>query len=327
MMSEPPNPVVGRFAPSPTGIMHAGNIFSALLCWLVVRLQGGRIVLRIEDLDATRSRPEFADRIRKDFEALGLTWDAGPYFQSDRSERYREAIAELDGRGLLYPCFCTRADLHAASAPHAGETFVYAGTCRDLSAEERARRLTERRRAFADDDAAAAYEPALRLRCDERTIEGKDLFQGVFRARLDEKCGDFVVRRSDGGASYQIAVVIDDAEQGVNCIVRGYDLLASVPQQIYLQKLFGFETPVYGHGPLLVDDAGVRLAKRHRSASFDQMLSDAGTPAAVLGRICCAVGLTEEDGPVRPEDLLQRWTLEELQQRFRNEKRIVYQSA
>lgn len=316
--------VIGRFAPSPTGRMHAGNIFSALLCWLVVRMQDGRIVLRIEDLDGERSRREHADRIMADLEALGLTWDEGPCYQSDRHERYREVIAELDRRGLLYPCFCTRADLHASAAPHEGEMAVYAGTCRELTADERSKRLEERRRGNSHADATSAYEPALRLRCDSSIIEVDDLFQGIYRCKLDEDCGDFVVRRSNGGASYNLAVVVDDAEQSVNCIVRGSDLLASTPQQIHLQRMLGYRTPEYGHIPLLVDERGVRLAKRQRSASLEEMLARSGTIEAMLGHLCHMTGLIEEEEPMTPERLLKRLTLQELLDRFHGVNRIVF---
>ena len=317
-------PVVGRFAPSPTGIMHAGNVFSALMCWLIVRLQNGRIVLRIEDLDGARSRSEFADRIQRDLEALGLTWDEGPCFQSTEGERYRTLISELEQRGLIYPCFCTRADLQAASAPHADEIRVYAGTCRDLTAEQRTMRLAERRAGFARQEEADAYRPALRVRCDDRIIAFDDLFQGEFSCRLDAECGDFIVARSDGGASYQLAVVADDAAQGVNCIVRGCDLLPVTPQQIYLQELLGYETPVYAHSPLLVDADGVRLAKRHRSAHYDELLARYGSPQGALGHICAVTGLTETDDPVTPEELLASLTLESLQELYRGTKSIVY---
>lgn len=316
--------VVGRFAPSPTGIMHAGNIFSALICWLIVRLQGGRIVLRIEDLDGTRSRVEFADRIQRDFEALGLTWDEGPYYQNTEGGRYRALIDRLERHGLVYPCFCTRADLQAASAPHAGEMQVYAGTCRNLTAEQRAERLAERRAGFARKEDADAYRPALRVRCDDRVISFDDFFQGMFSCRLDEECGDFVVARSDGGASYQLAVVADDAAQGVNCIVRGCDLLPVTPQQIYLQRLLGYETPAYAHIPLLVDGGGVRLAKRHKSAHYDELLARYGSPQKVLGHICALAGLSETTEPLTPEELLARYTLESLQELYRGVTSIIY---
>lgn len=317
-------PVVGRFAPSPTGIMHAGNIFSALLCWLIVRLQDGRIVLRIEDLDAARSRVEFADRIQRDFEALGLTWDEGPYFQSIEGERYQALIRELEQRDLVYPCFCTRADLHAASAPHAGEMKIYAGTCRDLTREQRIERLEQRRAGFARPEDVEAYRPSLRLRCDDRSVAFDDFFQGTFSCQLDAECGDFVIARSDGGASYQLAVVADDAAQSVNCVVRGRDLLPVTPQQIYLQELLGYETPAYAHIPLLIDADGVRLAKRHKSAHYDELLAQYGSPQKVLGHICAITGLVETAEPLTPEDLLSRYTLESLQELYRGVTSIRY---
>ena len=166
-------PVVGRFAPSPTGRMHAGNIYAALIAWLVAKSQGGHMVLRIEDLDRERSKAAYIDQIQRDFETLGLFWDEGPYFQHDRDEAYAEAFGRLEARGLLYPCFCTRADLHAASAPHRGEKLVYAGTCRHLSAEE-----VEARR-------AAGRTPGWRVAVDGRTIAFEDLVQGSYAQKLD----------------------------------------------------------------------------------------------------------------------------------------------
>lgn len=217
-------PVVGRFAPSPTGRMHAGNVLAALTAWLVAKSQGGRIVLRIEDLDAERSKPVYIDAVQRDFEALGLTWDEGPYFQHDRTEAYRAAYDELRERGLVYPCFCTRADLHAASAPHRGEKPVYPGTCRHLSDGERAARAQQRM-------------PAQRLIVPDREVAFVDQVQGSYAQNLAADCGDFLVQRSDGAFAYQLAVVVDDAAQGVTSVVRGVDLLCSTPQQLYLQEL------------------------------------------------------------------------------------------
>ena len=205
-------PVVGRFAPSPTGRMHAGNVFAALTAWLVAKSQGGRIVLRIEDLDAERSKPVYIDAVQRDFEALGLTWDEGPYFQHDRTEAYRAAYDELRERGLVYPCFCTRADLHAASAPHRGEKPVYPGTCRHLGDGERAVRAQQRM-------------PAQRLIVPDREVAFVDQVQGPYAQNLAADCGDFLVQRSDGAFAYQLAVVVDDAAQGVTSVVRGVDLL------------------------------------------------------------------------------------------------------
>ena len=253
-------PVVGRFAPSPTGRMHAGNVFAALTAWLVAKSQGGRIVLRIEDLDAERSKPVYIDAVQRDFEALGLTWDEGPYFQHDRTEAYRAAYDELRERGLVYPCFCTRADLHAASAPHRGEKPVYPGTCRHLSDGERAARAQQRM-------------PAQRLIVPDREVAFVDQVQGSYAQNLAADCGDFLVQRSDGAFAYQLAVVVDDAAQGVTSVVRGVDLLCSTPQQLYLQELLGLPHPVYAHIPLLVAERDRRLSKRDRDAALDALLA------------------------------------------------------
>lgn len=289
--------VVGRFAPSPTGVMHAGNIFAALNSWLIAKSQGGDIVLRIEDLDAERSRKEYADKIMADFESLGLTWDAGPFYQSDRQEAYREAYESLEAQGLVYPCYCTRAELNAQSAPHGmGEKAVYGGTCRALTSEERA----ERDRSLAQQGRG----PSSRLRVSDETIGFDDLYQGPFAQKLDEECGDFIIRRSDGGFAYQLAVVVDDAEQGVNCVARGYDLLVSTPQQIHLQRLLGLEEPDYAHFPLFCAPDGRRLAKRNKDAAYDELLGSYGSPEAVLGHIAYVGRLQEEDAPTTPEQLL-----------------------
>ena len=286
-----PAPVVGRFAPSPTGRMHAGNVFSALAAWLVAKSQGGRIVLRIEDLDAERSKPQYVDAVQRDFEALGLTWDEGPYFQHDRTEAYRAAFDELRERGLVYPCFCTRADLHAASAPHRGEKPVYPGTCRSLSEGECARRAAER-------------TPAQRLVVPDAAVAFDDLVQGRYEQNLATDCGDFLVQRSDGAFAYQLAVVVDDAAQGVNSVVRGVDLLCSTPQQIHLQTLLGLPHPVYAHIPLLVAERDRRLSKRDRDAALDALLARFKTPAGVVGHIAGITGLAPTCDPATPEELL-----------------------
>lgn len=290
-------PVVGRFAPSPTGRMHAGNIYAALIAWLAVKSQGGRMVLRIEDLDRERSKSSYVDQIQRDFEALGLFWDEGPYFQHDREAAYAEAFSELKGKGLVYPCFCTRADLHAASAPHRGEKLVYPGTCRHLSADE-----VKRRRACGK---ACGW----RLAVDDRTVSLDDLVQGPYRQRLDRDCGDFLIRRSDDAFAYQLAVVVDDAAQGVTEIVRGVDLLCSTPQQMYLQELLGLPHPAYAHIPLLTGEKDRRLSKRDRDAALDELLACFGSPEAVIGHIACVAGLIPEEEPVMPEELLEEFTL------------------
>ncbi|WP_336604107.1 tRNA glutamyl-Q(34) synthetase GluQRS [Adlercreutzia mucosicola] len=298
-------PVIGRFAPSPTGRMHAGNIFAALVAWLVAKSQGGRMVLRVEDLDRERSKPRFVSDVQRDFESLGLTWDEGPYFQHDRDEAYRAAFDALAGRNLVYPCFCTRADLHAASAPHRGEKPVYPGTCRSLSADERSARA-----------AATGRVPAERLIVPDRVYGLDDLVQGPYTQNLARDCGDFLVRRSDGAFAYQLAVVVDDAEQGVNSVVRGMDLLCSTPQQIYLQELLGLPGAVYAHVPLIVGERDRRLSKRDRDAALDELLVRFKTPAAIIGHIAGLTGLAPSADPVTPEELLPLFSAGQLKSCF-----------
>lgn len=312
--------VVGRFAPSPTGRMHAGNIFAALVAWLVAKSQGGQIVLRIEDLDRERSKATYIDQVQRDFEMLGLTWDRGPYFQHDRSEAYQMAYDALSQMNLVYPCFCSRADLHAASAPHQGEKLVYPGTCRNLSDEEKKARL----RGLQTRDASLSRMPSERLMVDERTIELEDAFQGRYAQKLDRDCGDFLIRRSDGAFAYQLAVVVDDASQGVNCVVRGIDLLCSTPQQIYLQDLLGLAHPSYAHIPLLVASDGRRLAKRNKDAAFDELLARFKTPEGVIGYIAGRAGLSPTCEPLSPEELLATFSVEALRPLYQNRIAIPF---
>lgn len=293
-------PVVGRFAPSPTGRLHAGNIFAALVAWLVAKSQNGRMVLRVENLDRDRSKPAFIDDVQRDFEILGLTWDEGPYFQHNRDEAYRAACEKLAARDLLYPCYCTRADLHAASAPHRGEKLVYPGTCRHLSGEERAARE------------AAGRTAATRLIVPDRTFALVDLVQGEYQQNLAAECGDFLVRRSDGAFAYQLAVVVDDAAQGVNSVVRGMDLLCSTPQQMYLQEELGLPHAVYAHVPLIVGALNRRLSKRDHDAALDELLVRFGSPAAVIGHIAGISGLAPTTEPVTPAELLKTFSIEHL---------------
>ena len=298
-------PVKGRFAPSPTGRMHAGNIYAALVAWLVAKAQGGSMVLRIEDLDRQRSRSEYADLVQRDFERLGLFWDEGPYYQSCRNDAYRSAYEQLEGSGLVYPCFCSRADLKAASAPHAGEGSVYAGTCRGLSAPQRATRLQEVLNegrpgpAFRFNTGRAEAE----AQC-ERGFSFTDLIQGPQRQVPSATSGDFVLKRADGMFAYQLAVVVDDAEQGVTSVTRGVDLLSSCGSQMLLQRVLGFSHPEYCHVPLLVAPDGRRLAKRNKDAGMEQLLCEYSTPKGVLGHVAYVAGLQEEDAPASPNDLL-----------------------
>ncbi|WP_102378132.1 tRNA glutamyl-Q(34) synthetase GluQRS [Raoultibacter timonensis] len=290
---------VGRFAPSPTGRMHAGNVFAALMAWLIAKRDGGSIVLRIEDLDEQRSKSAFASAIMRDFEYLGLDWDRGPYYQSDRKNAYEEAYRDLESRGLLYPCFCTRADLHAASAPHRGEKAVYPGTCRSLTADERIARAKTR-------------DPAMRLTVPAEVYGLNDAIQGTYRQNLADECGDFLVRRSDGAFAYQLAVVLDDADQGVTTVVRGCDLLCSTPQQLYLQDLFGFEHPAYAHIPLIAGEPNRRLSKRDRDADMEALRARFKTPEALIGHLAGITGIADTCDAIALDELLQRFSLEAL---------------
>ena len=288
--------IVGRFAPSPTGRMHAGNIFAALMSWLVVKKQGGKIILRIDDLDVERSKASYADKVMGDFELLGLTWDEGPFWQQGNDERYAEAYGAIAKRGLVYPCFCTRADLRASSAPHRGEKAVYAGTCRRLSKEDVALKSQLR-------------NPSWRIEVPEKEYALVDMIQGPYSQVLSRDCGDFVIRRSDGLFAYQLATVVDDADQGVNCIVRGMDLLVSTPQQLFLQEMLGFEAPSYAHIPLIVGEKDRRLSKRDRDAGMEELLARFKTPERVLGHIAFLAGIHAEDEAASSLELLNEFDL------------------
>lgn len=274
--------------------MHAGNVLSALVAWLVAKSQGGSIVLRIEDLDDQRSRQEHIDAIMADLERLGLTWDEGPLFQSQRTELYEEAMERLSDS--LYPCFCSRADLHVRTAPHAGERFVYSGHCKGMPPHEVARLAHERAR--------EGRVAALRLSVPDEEVSFVDIFQGRFSQNLARDVGDFIVRRSDGGFAYQLAVVVDDADMGVTSVVRGIDLISSTPQQIHLARLLDAPIPSYAHLPLLCAYDGRRLAKRNRDATVESLIEAHGTPEGAIGHIAFVAGLTESDDPISCQELL-----------------------
>lgn len=298
------NTVVGRFAPTPSGRMHAGNVFAALMAWLAVRSAGGRMVLRIEDLDPRGSKPEATRLLLDDLRWLGLDWDEGPYYQSKRGEVYREALEQLGELGLTYPCFCTRAELHAATAPHASDgTVFYAGTCRSLSLAEVEKRRAVRApatRLIVPDD---ADDPA-------GTISFDDLVYGPQQEVLARSCGDFLVQRSDGVVAYQLAVVVDDALMGVNQVVRGHDLLGSSARQIYLQRLLGYEQPTYAHVPLLVAADGRRLSKRDRDLDMGEIRAHDASPERLLGRLAATIGLAEKGETVDVATLVDRFSWE-----------------
>lgn len=285
----------GRFAPSPTGIMHLGNVMCALLSWLSAKSKDGTWVLRIEDLDPDRSRRQFADRLMHDLEWLGLTWDEGPYFQSERHERYAAALERLCAMDLVYPCFCTRADIMATQAPHESDgRIVYAGTCRA--------------RTYNKKDMERA---ALRLKVPDREIAFTDGHYGPQRVNLSRHCGDFVIRRKDGAWAYQLAVVVDDAEMGITEVVRGSDLLLSSPQQIYLAELLGYPLPSFIHLPLLCNAQGQRLSKRDKSLDMEALRANF-TAEEIIGRLAFLTGLKPDDAPCRPEELLKTFSWDKL---------------
>ena len=277
----------GRFAPSPTGIMHLGNVMCALLSWLSAKSKGGTWVLRIEDLDPDRSRRQFADRLMRDLEWLGLTWDEGPYFQSERHERYAAALERLCAMDLVYPCCCTRADIMATQAPHESDgRIVYAGTCRA--------------RTYNKEDMERA---ALRLKVPDREIAFTDGHYGPQRVNLSRHCGDFIIRRKDGAWAYQLAVVVDDAEMGITEVVRGSDLRLSSPQQIYLAELLGYPLPSFIHLPLLCNAQGQRLSKRDKSLDMEALRAGF-TAEEIIGRLAFLAGLKADDAPCTAEELL-----------------------
>lgn len=311
--SSPTNPatpsaaVRGRLAPSPTGYMHLGNIWSFLLCWLAVRGSGGQVVLRMEDIDPERSRSEFADGVMRDLDWLGLHWDEGPdvggpfgpYTQSERLDRYREIIDRLQAEGHTFPCYCTRKELRSmASAPHAGDYGpAYPGTCLRLTHAEREEKENGGRR------------PALRLHCGESCIAFRDVIHGDICLRWEETGGDFPVRRSDGVIAYQLAVVVDDMDQRITQVVRGEDILHCTPRQVALYHLLGEAVPEYAHVPLIYDHEGERLAKRHRHYEIRAFRELGISAEAVIGYLAHRAGLLPEPAPVRPDDLVTGFSL------------------
>jgi glutamyl-tRNA synthetase len=296
----PPSPVCGRFAPSPSGPMHLGNARTALLAWLDVRARGGRMLLRLEDLDRDRCRPEWIDLMRYDLEWLELDWDEETPAQSLRDPAYVAALDVLREKGMVYPCFCSRRELAVASAPHGPADAPYPGTCRTLTESERAERIGEGRR------------PALRVALPDRTLSVADRLCGVASQRLAADVGDIIVRRSDGLFAYQLAVVVDDAADGVSDVVRGDDLLASTPRQVALQQMLGLPTPAYAHVPLVLGCDGRRLAKRHGPVSLHDLREAGVTARRLVGRLAALSGIGDGE-PARPADMVAGFRLEDVE--------------
>ena len=281
----------GRFAPTPSGRLHLGNILCAMLAYLSARSQGGRFLLRIEDVDIPRCPRSMAQQCIEDLLWLGFTWDEEPLFQSDRGDLYADALRRLAEGGHTYPCFCTRAQLMSLAAPNLGDTqVIYQRTCANLTAEEAAVRTLTR-------------APATRLRVPDEEITFTDGLFGPQTENLARDCGDFILRRSDGLYGYQLAVVVDDALQGVTEVVRGRDILSATPRQLYLQRLLGYDAPEYVHIPLLVDHRGRRLAKRDKDLDLTA-LAQRFSPEEILGMLAFSAGLLEEVRPVTLEQLI-----------------------
>lgn len=279
---------VGRFAPTPSGRMHLGNVFAALISWLSVRSRNGGYILRMEDLDTQRTSELFAQQIREDLMWLGIDWDQETQPQSQRSETYEKYFEILKQKELLYPCYCTRSQLHSVNAPHLSDgTYVYPGTCRKLSEEERA---------------AQQRAPSWRVRVPDKKWEIEDLVQGVYRENLSTDCGDFVVRRADGVYVYQLAVTVDDGEAGITEVVRGWDLLSSAPRQMYLQELFGFPHPDYGHVPLLLAPDGRRLSKRDEDMDLTYLQKHLKAEQ-LLGILAYSCGLIDRPEAISAKEL------------------------
>ena len=280
---------VGRFAPTPSGRMHLGNVFAALIAWLSVRSRDGEMVLRMEDLDTQRTSAEFAETLRQDLRWLGLSYDREQIPQSLRSEAYDGYFEILRDKGLLYPCYCTRSQLHGVNAPHLSDgTYVYPGTCRNLI------------------DPPKNRLPSWRVCVPDKLWTVEDNIQGHYELNLATDCGDMVVRRADGVYVYQLAVTVDDGEAGVTEVVRGMDLLSSAPRQMYLQELFGFSHPEYGHVPMLMAEDGRRLSKRDRDLDLGE-IQKRMKPEMLIGNLAHACGLIDRLQPISAAELAKEF--------------------
>ena len=313
----PPAGVRGRLAPSPTGRLHLGNAWAFLLAWLSIRARGGELLLRLEDIDPQRSRPEYVAALLEDLRWLGLDWDYGPgglcgdmpswpqagmegsfFHQSRRAAIYEAALAALEAGGMTYPCFCTRREVRQlAGAPHEDERCApYPGTCRHLSDGERMARLSAGRR------------PCVRLRCPDSLWSFEDAVMGPQAARLDECGGDFALRRSDGVVAYQLATALDDGLMGITEVARGRDILPSTPRQLALLHLLGLPAPRYAHFPLLLDGEGERFAKRHRSLTLAALREQGVPPGCIIGLLGFWAGCLPHARSVHPRELVRAFS-------------------
>ena len=287
--------ITGRLAPTPSGGLHLGNARTFLIAWLSARTAGGRVVLRIDDLDRVRVKPGFVEQAISDLHWLGLDWDGAPVYQSQRGVAYTAALQQLQAAGLVYPCVCSRREIEmAVHAPHAGEEGpIYPGTCRRQSP-------------------VSHRPPAWRFAVTGASVEFDDLFHGHCRVDVAAQCGDFVVFRNDGIAAYQLATVIDDHFQGVTEVVRGDDLLSSTPRQLLLYRALDLTPPRYVHVPVVLDAGGERMAKRRDSTRL-AALREAGIPAArVVGMLAGSCGWAMPGEEVLPAQLVRRFDLAKL---------------
>ena len=284
--------VTGRFAPTPSGRLHLGNLLCCLLAYLSVRQKDGRFLLRIEDLDIPRCPQRLSLQAIEDLSWFGFRWDEEPLWQSQRTAVYQQHLDALSKKGLIYPCFCTRAQLMASVAPNLGDTqIIYQRTCANLTHEE-IETLSKNR------------SPAMRLRVPDEDVSFTDGMYGEQTENLARDCGDFILRRSDGLFGYQLAVVADDALSGVNEVVRGRDILSATPRQIYLLRQLGYPVPEYIHIPLLMDWEGRRLAKRDKDLDLSA-LSKRFTAEELLGKLAYSAGILEEERPASLEELIR----------------------
>lgn len=285
---------VGRFAPTPSGEMHAGNLLCAFLAYLSVKSRGGKFLVRIEDLDAARCPRSSAQKILHTLHRLGMDSDEPPLWQSERTNFYSEKEKALRSVARVYPCFCTRAQLHTARAPRMSDGGVlYNGACRNLTREQ-----TERLRAL--------HSPCERVAVPDCDVTFTDGIAGNVTQNLARECGDFILRRSDGVYAYQFAVAADDGESGVTEVVRGADLLSSAPRQIWLMQLLGYAPPVYYHIPLVCDASGRKLSKSEGDSAM--RLVERMPPESILGALAFAAGLTQKEKPASLNELVREFS-------------------
>lgn len=303
--------VRGRYAPSPTGSLHLGNLRTALVAWLQTRLADGTFIMRMEDLDEPRVVPGSAEEILEDLRWLGLDWDegpdvggpVGPYDQRPRAALYEEALRIFDAKGLVFRCYCSRKDVReAASAPDGPGGVIYPGTCRFLTPEEQEAVQAEQ----------PDRPPSYRFVAPDREIVVVDAMAGTYAENLAHEVGDFVIRRADDVFAYQLAVVVDDALMGMSDVVRGADLLSSSPRQVALFETLGVEPPRFWHAPMMFDEEGRHLAKRHESTSLRVFQERGWDAARVVGHLAAGLGWVDQGARLSAQELLQELDLDDL---------------